>query len=102
PSPAVLAGAAAVVPKSDIVIERVGQNPLRLGFFEFVRRMGGEVEMERIADEPEPIGPVRVRHRPLQGIAVDAGEVPSAVDELPLLALLATQAEGVTEVHGAA
>jgi 3-phosphoshikimate 1-carboxyvinyltransferase len=100
-SAAALAAAAVLVPKSDIVIQGVGQNPLRLGFFEFVRRMGGEVEMERIADEPEPIGPVRVRHRPLHGIAVGPVEVPSAVDELPLLALLATQAEGVTEVHGA-
>jgi 3-phosphoshikimate 1-carboxyvinyltransferase len=52
--------------------------------------------------EPEPIGSVRVRSSALRGITLTADDVPAIIDELPLLAVLATQANGRTEVRGAA
>ncbi|MGC2192434.1 MAG: 3-phosphoshikimate 1-carboxyvinyltransferase [Candidatus Dormiibacterota bacterium] len=103
-SAAVLATAAALVPGSDLLLERVSVNPSRLGFFEVLRRMGGRVEFEPEAEGsgPEPVSDIRVRYAKLATFRIDAREVPLLIDELPLLGLLATTAEGVSEVHGAA
>jgi 3-phosphoshikimate 1-carboxyvinyltransferase len=101
-SAAALAAGAAIVPGSDVVIAGIDLNPTRTGFFRALERMGAEVEFEVVREEPEPVGSVRVRHRPLHAISVTAPQVPAMIDELPLLALLATQAEGATEVRGAA
>ena len=103
-SAAVLAAAAALVPRSDVRLERVSVNPTRIGFFAVLRRMGGNVELE-VADDnqgPEPVADIRVRHAPLRAFRIDSLEVPGLIDELPLLGLLATAAEGVSEVRGAA
>ncbi len=102
-SAAVLIAAAALVPGSDVVIREVGLNPTRVGFLGVLRRMGARVEARPApGDGPEPWGDVRVRHAPLAATVVEAGEVPGLIDELPLLGLVASQAEGVTEVRGAA
>jgi 3-phosphoshikimate 1-carboxyvinyltransferase len=102
-SAAPLLAAAALVPGSDLVVEGVGLNPTRAGFLRALEQMGAPVEVRETRGEgPEPRGDVRVRHAPLRGITVGAREVPSIIDELPLLGLVATQAEGVTQVHGAA
>jgi len=101
--------AAAMVPGSDLTVVRVGLNPTRTGLLGVLRRMGSTIETVSesgdksgdAAREGEPIGVIRIRHRPLQGTRVGAAEIPSMVDELPLLGLLATQAEGTTEVRGA-
>lgn len=103
-SAAVLATAAALIPGSDVVLERVSVNPSRLGFFDVLRRMGGRVDFEHLVADPgpEPVADIRVRHATLSAFLVDAEEVPALIDELPLLGLLATAAEGVSEVRGAA
>ncbi|HUY08892.1 MAG TPA: 3-phosphoshikimate 1-carboxyvinyltransferase [Candidatus Dormibacteraeota bacterium] len=103
-SAAVLATAAALVPDSDLVLERISINPSRIGFFDVLRRMGGQVDFEPPSGEqgPEPVASIRVRFAPLQAFRIDAQEVPALVDELPLLGLLATSAEGMSEVRGAA
>lgn len=103
-SAAVIAAAAGMVPGSDVVIEEVSLNPTRLGFLRLLARMGAQVETEALPTtaELEPRGSVRVRHRPLRAVQVGAAEIPDLIDELPLVGLLATQAEGVTEVTGAA
>ncbi len=103
-SASVIAAAGALVPGSDVVIEGVGMNPTRTRFFEVLRRMGAEVEMDGPGSPwpDEPAGAVHIRQRSLRGIRVGAEEVPELIDELPLLGLLATQAEGITEVTGAA
>ena len=100
-SAAPLLVAAALVAGSDLTVRGVGLNPTRTGLVEVLRRMGAEIEVEHTGDVDEPVGDVRIRHRPLHGTEVGAAEIPSMVDELPLLGLLATQAEGVTEVRGA-
>ncbi|HVB14218.1 MAG TPA: 3-phosphoshikimate 1-carboxyvinyltransferase [Candidatus Dormibacteraeota bacterium] len=103
-SAAVIATAAALVPGSEVVLERVAVNPSRLGFFNVLRRMGGRVDLEPRREDggPEPVADIRVRYAKLEAFRVEAGEVPSLIDELPLLGLLATAAEGVSEVQGAA
>jgi len=83
----------------------VGVNWTRTGFMRIVERMGGivlaELEPAGSFSEQEPIGDIDVRHGPLEGTTVGADEVPLAIDELPLVALLGCFAEGETVVSGA-
>ncbi|MEW6111277.1 MAG: 3-phosphoshikimate 1-carboxyvinyltransferase [Thermodesulfobacteriota bacterium] len=89
--------AGAIIPDSDVTAEGVLLNPTRSGFLEVLARMGARVEIERQGDEPEPWGRVRVRYSPnLIGCRIKAEEIPSLVDEVPILALVATQAHGTT------
>ncbi|HEV3475286.1 MAG TPA: 3-phosphoshikimate 1-carboxyvinyltransferase [Actinomycetota bacterium] len=101
-SAAPLLGAAAMIPGSEVVVDGVGLNPTRDSFLRLLARMGAEVEIEP-ADQtgPEPVGTVRVTHAGLRGITVEADEVAGVIDELPLLAAMATGADGPTEVRGA-
>jgi 3-phosphoshikimate 1-carboxyvinyltransferase len=103
-SAAVLAAAAALVPGSDVVLEGVSVNRTRIGFFKVLARMGAIVEFEPAGERlgPEPVADIRVQQRPLTAVRIGADAVPALIDELPLVGLLATAAEGVTEVRGAA
>jgi 3-phosphoshikimate 1-carboxyvinyltransferase len=85
----------------EAVVEGVGLNPGRTGFLSLLERLGAEVVVETEQDGIEPVGIVTVRSDGLRGIVVGAREVPGAIDELPLLAVLATQADGETRVTGA-
>ncbi|HEX2032506.1 MAG TPA: 3-phosphoshikimate 1-carboxyvinyltransferase [Actinomycetota bacterium] len=100
-SAAFLAAGAALVAGSDVVVEGVGLNPTRTGFLDVLSRMGARVETEILTGEPEPTGRLRVGAAPLAAVDVSAVEVPGVIDELPLIALLATAAEGATTVTGA-
>ena len=99
------AAAAVLVPRSRIVIEGMGANWTRTGFFQILRRMGGVVVGP--LEEPgelaagEPVCELDVAHGPLVGTVVEPSEVPLAIDELPLVALLGCFAEGETVVRGA-
>jgi 3-phosphoshikimate 1-carboxyvinyltransferase len=95
--------AALVVPGSEVRIGGVGLNPTRGGFLDILRRMGAEVEASGVREDRigEPVGELVVRHSKLRGTSVGAEDVPGAVDELPLLALLGAFAEGETVVEGA-
>lgn len=101
-SAAFLVGAAALVPGSDVVLPEVALNPTRTGFLRVLERMGADVTttLDR-AEGAEPVGTVRARYRAgLRGTVVHASEVPSLVDEIPLLAVVATAAEGTTRFEG--
>ena len=100
------AAAAVLVPRSRIVIEGMGANWTRTGFFRILRRMGGVVvgPLEEPFDGVptlEPVCELDVCHGPLVGTVVEPEEVPLAIDELPLVALLGCFAEGETVVRGA-
>jgi 3-phosphoshikimate 1-carboxyvinyltransferase len=86
----------------ELLIRNVGLNPTRTGFIATVRRMGASVEVqdERI-EGGEPVGDLLVRPGTLRGVEVGSSDVPSMIDELPMLAALATRAEGRTVVRGA-
>jgi 3-phosphoshikimate 1-carboxyvinyltransferase len=106
-SAAFLAAAAAIVPRSRLVLEDMGLNWTRAGFFRIARRMGavivGELEAEgEGAADAEPVGEIDVTQTPLEATVVEPEEVPLAIDELPLVALLGCFAEGETVVRGAA
>ena len=102
-SAAFLVAAALLVKGSDVALDGVGLNPSRSGFLGIVNRMGGRLEVdEEVPPDYEPRGLVRARSGPLEATRVGAAEVPLAIDELPLVALLASFADGDTVVTGAA
>ena len=88
---------AAMIPGSDVTAERILLNASRTGMIEVLYRMGALVDQDIQGDVPEAWGRVRVRYSPgLKGCEVTHAEIPLLVDEVPILALLATQAEGDT------
>lgn len=87
---------------SEVRVEGVGINPGRIGLLGILTRMGAAVDViETAAAGREPVATIIARSGPLQGTRVGAGEVPLAIDELPLVALAATFADGKTVVSGA-
>ena len=105
-SAAFLLAAGVLVEGSRLLIRDVGVNWTRTGFLRILRRMRGIVlgDLEEESDEllaEEPISDLDVAHGALEGTTVSAEEVPLAIDELPLVALLGCFAEGETVVEGA-
>jgi 3-phosphoshikimate 1-carboxyvinyltransferase len=105
-SAAFLVAAGVLVPGSRLLIGDVGVNWTRSGFLRIVRRMQGivlgdlEAETGELTAE-EPVSDLDVAHGALEGTVVEPEEVPLAIDELPLVALLGCFAEGETIVRGA-
>jgi 3-phosphoshikimate 1-carboxyvinyltransferase len=98
--------AAVLVPGSRIVVGGMAANWTRVGFLRIIERMGaivvGDLEEPGAPLSPEePVCELDVAHGPLVGTVVEPHEVPLAIDELPLIALLGCFAEGRTEVRGA-
>ncbi len=94
--------AAALVGGSAIRLDSVGINPGRIGLLGILTRMGAAIEViETAAAGQEPVATVVARSGPLQATRVTGGEVPLAIDELPLVALAACFADGETVVSGA-
>ena len=101
-SAAFFAVAASLVRGSEMRLEGVGVNPGRIGLLGILTRMGAAIEVVETAPAGgEPVASLGVRSGPLQGTRVAGGEVPLAIDELPLVALLGCFAEGETVVAGA-
>jgi 3-phosphoshikimate 1-carboxyvinyltransferase len=111
-SAAFFIAATLLVPESEVALRDVGINRNRIGLLTILSRMG--VEMGGAHEEgramtvreirepgPEPVATLQVRSAPLRGTEVGADEVPAAIDELPLVALLACFAEGETVLGGA-
>ena len=105
-SAAFLIAAGVLVPGARFVLEGVGVNWTRTGFLRILDRMGGIVmgDLEAVDSfvADEPTCDLDVSHGPIVGTTVGADEVPLAIDELPLVALLGCFAEGETVVTGAA
>lgn len=100
-SAAYFLAAACLVPDSQLLLRDVGINPRRTGFLEALQQMGSVVHLESIEEEVEPRADLWVEARSLRGIEVGGSWIPRLIDELPLLAVVATQAEGRTVVRDA-
>lgn len=95
--------AATITPGSDVTVEGVSLNPTRLGFVDVLRRMGADIESHPTGERcGEPVGDLRVRSAALHGTVVGGDEIPNVQDEVPVLAVAAAFAEGVTEFRDAA
>lgn len=95
--------AAAIVPGSRVSAIGINVNPGRVGLFEIMRRMGARIAWQHGPERfGEPTADIEVAAGPLMGIEVGAELVPIAIDELPLFAVVATQAEGRSVLRDAA
>jgi 3-phosphoshikimate 1-carboxyvinyltransferase len=94
--------AALLVPGSDILIESVMSNPLRCGLIATLLEMGADIAPENLRKESgEEVADLRVRYTPkLRGVEVPAARAPSMIDEYPILAVIASFAEGETIMRG--
>lgn len=95
--------AGCLVPDSELVLRDVGVNPTRTGLWKILERMGAKIEVVAARElSGEPVADLRVRTSTLTGTCVGPAEVPSTIDELPLVALAGCLAKGETVVRGAA
>ncbi|CAM4349565.1 3-phosphoshikimate 1-carboxyvinyltransferase [Weissella hellenica] len=93
--------AALLVPDSDLTLKQVGVNPTRTGIISILTRMGASFEFAAEQTIGEPIADIRVQSQTLHGTTVTATDVPTMIDEMPLIVLAATQAKGDTLITGA-
>ena len=94
--------AGAITPGADLTVQNVGLNPSRTGVLDVLAQMGARIELlngREVAGEP--VGDLRVTHGPLQAFTIGAELIPRLVDEIPVLAVAACYAEGVSRVSGA-
>lgn len=102
-SAAYFIAAALIVPGSSIRIRNVGLNPTRDGLIRVLRRMGGRIALSALREESgEPAGDIAVSWSSLHGTEIQGTEIPSLIDELPVLAVACAVAEGPSVIRGAA
>lgn len=95
--------AAAITPGADVTVENVGLNPSRTGLLDVLAAMGARISVLNSRDVAgEPVGDLRVQHGPLRAFRIEEAMVPRLVDEIPVLAVAACCAEGVSRISGAA
>ena len=94
--------AAAIVPNSLLTIRNVGLNPTRTGMIDVLQAMGADllIENERVMGG-EKLGDITVTQTKLNGTTIEGDIIPRLIDEIPIIALLATQAEGKTTIRNA-
>lgn len=91
-----------VIPNSEIIIRNVGLNPTRTGIIDVVKRMGGNIEiLSQELISGELVGDIRVAYSELKSCEISGADIPRLIDELPVIALLATQADGQTIIKDA-
>ncbi len=94
--------AAALVKGSSLTLERVGLNETRTGIIDVLQQMGANLRIvDATAENGEPIGTIKIDYAPLTAIEIGGEIIPRLIDELPIIALLATQAHGRTVIKNA-
>lgn len=94
--------AGAIVQNSKLVLKNVGLNPTRTGILDVLTKMGARISIDNIRNEEfEPCGDITIETSKLKGIEIGGSLIPRLIDEIPVIALLATQAEGITVIKDA-
>lgn len=94
--------AGAIVPNSRIIVQNVGLNPTRTGILTILQQMGAQVTiLEEWRSGGEPVGNILVESSVLKGITIKGDIIPTLIDEIPVIAVAAAYAQGVTEIHDA-
>lgn len=94
--------AASLLEGSLIRMSRVGLNPTRTGLLDVLRAMGANIQLENEREvSGEPIADMIVKHAGLSGVRIEGDIIPNIIDEIPILCIAATAADGVTEIRGA-
>ena len=89
-----------IVPGSKLIIKDVGINPTRAGLLNVLRRMGAKINLLKKKNTFEPIADIEVVSSRLKGVIVESSEIPSLIDELPILMVAASFAGGKTLIKG--
>jgi 3-phosphoshikimate 1-carboxyvinyltransferase len=94
---------AAITPNSEVVLKEVIINPTRTGILKVFERMGVDYEVFNVkSSSGEEVADIRVRYSPdMKGVEIGGSDIPTLIDEIPVISLLATQAEGETVVRNA-
>ena len=101
-SAAFFLAAGAVVPNSEIILKNVGLNPTRTGIIDVLKQMGANIEiLDKTEICNEEVGDIKISSSSLNGIAIEGEIIPRLIDELPVIAVIATQAQGKTIVKDA-
>lgn len=102
-SAAFFIAAALIVPGSELTLRNICVNPTRTGMLEIIKKMGGIIRLENLKDiSGESAADIYCKTPDtLRAIKIEGDIIPSLIDEFPILCILATQAEGVTEIRGA-
>lgn len=91
-----------ITPNSDIIVKNVGLNPTRTGILEVVKKMGGDIEiLDKKLLGKEEVGDLRIKTSNLKATTIEGEVIPKLIDEIPVIAVLATQAEGTTIIKDA-
>lgn len=101
-SAAYFIAAGLLVPNSEILIRNVGINPTRDGILRVARAMGGDITLLNIREEGEPTADLLVRSSSLHGTVVEGDLIPTLIDEIPVINIMAACAEGQTIIRDAA
>lgn len=102
-SAAFFMAAAAMTKGSILTLPNVGLNPTRTGIIDVLQSMGAGIEiLDESTENGEIAGTIRVTHQEIQGTTIGGALIPRLIDELPVIALLATQANGTTIIKDAA
>lgn len=95
--------AASIVPGSDLLIKNTGVNPTRTGIIDVLRLMGADITLlDQREQAGEPVADIRVKHKKLNAVRIAGNMVPRAIDEIPVLSVAASYAEGKTVIQDAA
>ncbi|WP_407642046.1 3-phosphoshikimate 1-carboxyvinyltransferase [Cytobacillus massiliigabonensis] len=101
-SAAFFLAAGAIIPESEIKLTNVGLNPTRTGIIDIMKDMGANITItQNIENEFEPSGDICIQSSALKGTTIGGEIIPRLIDEIPIIALMATQAEGVTIIKDA-
>lgn len=99
---ALFTAAAVLVKNSDLVIEDVCLNPTRIGYLDILDKMRAEISFDANSRMGyEPTGMITAKHGPLKGRRIVGETIPTIIDELPIMAVIATQAQGTTVIRDA-
>ena len=101
-SAAFFIAAALIVPGAELLIRNVGINPTRDGILRVARDMGGDITCLNVSRDGEPTADLLVRHSALHGVTIGGDIIPTLIDELPIINVMAACAEGTTVIRDAA
>lgn len=101
-SAAYFIAAGLLVPGAEVLIRNVGINPTRDGILKVARKMGGNIIYLNVNNDGEPTADLLVRHSTLHGVTIEGEIIPTLIDELPVINIMAACAEGTTVVKDAA
>lgn len=101
-SAAYFIAAGLLVPGAEILIRNIGINPTRDGIIKVAQAMGGDITLLNRNDEGEPTADLLVKHSSLHGVTVEGDIIPTLIDEIPIINIMAACAEGTTVIKDAA